>query len=63
VDAAGVAALGLVEFGAHEQGGESEDAVHGGADLVAHGGEEFAFDAGLGEGFVAGLFGVAGGLA
>jgi hypothetical protein len=44
VDAAGEPALGGVQVGGHEQVGESEDAVHGGADLVAHGGQEFAFD-------------------
>ena len=39
-DALGVLPLALVEVGVQEQAGETDDAVHRGPDLVAHGGHE-----------------------
>jgi hypothetical protein len=49
----------LFLFAAHfrglEQGGHPDDAVHGSADLVAHVGEEFAFQAGGGGKLVGGI--------
>jgi len=46
----------FVEIGIEEEADHAEDAVHGGADLVGHVGEEFAFEAGGLEGGVAGGF-------
>jgi len=50
-----VVALSGIEVGAFEQAGEAEHAVHGRANLVAHGGEEFRF------GLVGGFGGFLGG--
>jgi hypothetical protein len=50
----GVLALLIVEPGAQEQGGHPHDAVHRGADLVAHVGDELRLQPGRLAGFVAG---------
>lgn len=49
-------AVGVGARGIEEDLGHAEDAVHGGAELVADAGEELAFGAGSGEGVVAGAF-------
>ena len=46
VHALGVLPLPLVEVGLHQQLGEADDAVHRGADLVAHGRQELGLGAG-----------------
>ena len=47
--------LVLVERGVEQQAGHADDAVHGGADLVAHVGQELALELGAGERLVARL--------
>jgi len=45
LDGVDAVALHLVELGVGEDAGHADDAVHGGADFVAHDGEEFALGA------------------
>ncbi len=56
LDQGGVVALGFGERGRQQHLGHPEHAVHRGADLVAHGGQECALGAARGFGGILGLF-------